>query len=55
MKAHQTTDKQLCTVFGGFGQGLVEEEGIANRAVEHAVQDMREGLALRSWRKEFST
>ena len=37
VKTHQTTDEQLRTVFGGFGKGLVEEEGVPDRAVDHTV------------------
>lgn len=41
VETHQATDKQLRTVFGGFGKGLVEEESIANGPIENAVEDVR--------------
>ena len=46
MEAHQAADQEIGAVFGCFGQGLVEQEGIADGAVENAVEDVGKGLAL---------
>lgn len=46
VEAHEAGDEEFGAVFAGFGDGLVEEEGVADGAVEDAVEDVGEGFAL---------
>lgn len=46
MKSHEATDEQVGAIFGRFRQCLVQQQRIANRAIEYAVKNVCEGFAL---------
>ena len=48
VEADQPRHEQLGAVFAGFGEGLVEEEGVADGSVEDAIKDVGEGFSLRT-------
>lgn len=46
VEAYQPAQEELGAVLARFVDGLVEEQGVADGPVEHAVEDVREGFAL---------
>jgi hypothetical protein len=46
VEADEAGDQKFGAVFGGFRESLVEQEGVSNGAVDHAVEDVRERFAL---------
>lgn len=46
VEADEAGDQKFGAVFGGFRERLVEQEGVSNGAVDHAVEDVRERFAL---------
>jgi hypothetical protein len=52
MQTHKTGNKKLGAFAAstGFAEGLVEEEGVAHRSVDCAVEDVSEGFALEKCR-----
>lgn len=48
MVSDEARDKQLAAqaVLAGAGDGVVEEEGVTDRAVDNAIENVREEFAL---------
>ncbi len=46
MEAHKPADEELGTIFAGLGDRLVEEESVADGAVENTVENVSKGFAL---------
>ena len=46
MEANQPADQKLGAVFGRLCEGLVQEEGITNRAIEDAIDNVGKSFAL---------
>lgn len=46
VKAHKPADKEFCTVFTGFIDGLVKEKRITDGPVQNAVEDVGQGFTL---------
>jgi hypothetical protein len=48
MQTHETGNEELGALAAstGFAESLVEEEGVAHRSVDCAVEDVGEGFAL---------